>query len=156
VDATGRRHLQAYTADLNLETEPSFRTLWKAPAPRPTAAATATRLTCILPLELDLMVLGCGKSMHALAVPNQFTSFPFTGDGYLRKSSLRQLVGQGLSGATTDCVSDMPMRGYITSLHVVQNDRTGEKFILGGADDGSIAFWDMKWVLHYRRHQIRS
>jgi len=43
-----------------------------------------------------------------------------------------------------DCVSDMPLNGYITGLHVVQNVRTKERFVLGGADDGTIAFWELE------------
>lgn len=39
--------------------------------------------------------------------------------------------------------SDSPLDGYLVGLHVIQNFRTREKYIVGGADDGSIAFWSL-------------
>lgn len=37
-------------------------------------------------------------------------------------------------------------------MHLVRNDRTGERYILGGTDDGGIAIWALECVrhLHYR------
>jgi hypothetical protein len=43
-------------------------------------------------------------------------------------------------------ISDKALNGYICGFHVVTNFRTGDKFILGGADDGSIAFWTIAFV----------
>lgn len=37
--------------------------------------------------------------------------------------------------------SDVPLRGAITTLFLVKDERTKEQLIAGGADDGSIAFW---------------
>jgi hypothetical protein len=34
----------------------------------------------------------------------------------------------------------------ITSLYIVQNLQTKERFIVSGADDGSISIWTMKYV----------
>ena len=31
----------------------------------------------------------------------------------------------------------------ITSLHSITNERTDEKLLVGGVDDGSIAVWDL-------------
>lgn len=65
-------------------------------------------------------------------------------DGHLRRSSLAQLYGQMQN---TSVISSEPaLDGYIVALHVVQNSRTNERFIVGGADDGSIAFWALKYV----------
>lgn len=36
------------------------------------------------------------------------------------------------------------LNGYITTLDIVTNPRTKERFIVGGADDGSIAFWTLE------------
>lgn len=31
-------------------------------------------------------------------------------------------------------------------LHLVENERTKEQLIVGGADDGSIAVWDLQYA----------
>jgi WD repeat-containing protein 7 len=47
---------------------------------------------------------------------------------------------------TCEKLSDPPLDGFLADLHVTQNGRTKERFILGGADDGSIAFWDFEYA----------
>jgi hypothetical protein len=42
--------------------------------------------------------------------------------------------------------SDFALDGSITGLHLVQNGRTKDRLIVGGADDGSVAFWDLEYV----------
>lgn len=42
--------------------------------------------------------------------------------------------------------SEAVLGGYVTGLHAVQNTRTKERFLIGGADDGSIAFWTIECV----------
>ncbi|KAF7767943.1 hypothetical protein Agabi119p4_7186 [Agaricus bisporus var. burnettii] len=75
-------------------------------------------------------------------------------DGYLRLLSLEQLCDN--SGPTGVPVkkSYVPLNGYIIGFQVVTNFRTNEKYLAGGADDGSVAFWSMntleicgRWVL---------
>jgi WD repeat-containing protein 7 len=66
------------------------------------------------------------------------------GDGYIRRSSFDKIARQASKGLTFDCVSDLPLGGQVTSLHFVQHERTKERFLLGGADDGSIAFWELE------------
>lgn len=44
-------------------------------------------------------------------------------------------------------MSDLALSGDVVSLHLIQNDRTEEKFILGGADDGSIGIWELGCAL---------
>jgi WD repeat-containing protein 7 len=34
--------------------------------------------------------------------------------------------------------------GFIVGLHQIENERTGQKLIVGGADDGSIAIWSLQ------------
>jgi hypothetical protein len=54
-------------------------------------------------------------------------------------------------------VSEPPLDGLITGLHLVQNSRTKESFILGGADDGSIAFWALEYARQlFFRHATPS
>jgi len=38
----------------------------------------------------------------------------------------------------------LKVNGMITSLHSFNNDRSGEKLLVGGVDDGSIAVWDLE------------
>jgi len=65
------------------------------------------------------------------------------GDGTIGRSSFSNLVQLDSSLASGD-VSDNPLNGYIVGLHLVQNDRTGERLIVGGADDGSLAIWSLE------------
>ncbi|KAF9453126.1 WD40 repeat-like protein [Macrolepiota fuliginosa MF-IS2] len=105
--------------------------LFRAPAPvSPDAAATA-----LFPLGVGLMLQG-------------------NSDGYLRLLSLEQLCQTSDAPPDPIKVSDRPLNGYITGFHLVTNFRTKDKYIVGGADDGSIAFWAMhnlelcgRWVL---------
>jgi hypothetical protein len=65
------------------------------------------------------------------------------GDGTIGRSSFPNLVQLNSVPAPGD-TSDIPLKGYIIGLHVIQNDRTGERLIVGGADDGSVAIWSLE------------
>jgi WD repeat-containing protein 7 len=65
------------------------------------------------------------------------------GDGTIGRSSFPNLVQLKSNLAPRD-VSDIPLNGSITALHIIQNDRTGERLIIGGADDGSVAIWSLE------------
>ncbi|TFY66090.1 hypothetical protein EVG20_g5003 [Dentipellis fragilis] len=93
-------------------------TLWKALHSDRGALAAAKNVTCSLPLELNLIILGYS-------------------DGTLGRSSFRQLAHQD---APVD-VSDVPLNGFITSLHRVYSYRTSQPLLVGGSDDGSVAIW---------------
>ncbi|KAF5384322.1 hypothetical protein D9615_003314 [Tricholomella constricta] len=97
------------------------RVLWKARSSKswPTPKA---EITSLLPLELDLIVQGYA-------------------DGRLRQSSLMQMIGEPDKATRSDKASDSPLNGFVTGLHLVQNSRTKERFIIGGGDDGSVALW---------------
>jgi hypothetical protein len=43
-------------------------------------------------------------------------------------------------------MSAQALQGYITRLHAIYLPSTKEKLIIGGADDGSIAFWTVECV----------
>jgi hypothetical protein len=66
-----------------------------------------------------------------------------SGDGMIGISSFRQ-IAHPKSGRTDDVSSDVALAGAITGMHVVQDRRTSEQLLVGGADDGSIAFWALK------------
>ncbi|EIW52425.1 WD40 repeat-like protein [Trametes versicolor FP-101664 SS1] len=94
------------------------RALWKARADA-FATQSAPRISSALPLELDLIILG------------------YT-DGRIRRTSL--LEGAQNSDASAQW-SDFALPGAVLALDVVQNHRTGERVLVGGADDGTIAVW---------------
>jgi hypothetical protein len=52
--------------------------------------------------------------------------------------------------------SDLPLNGSIISLYQVQNGRTKEQYIVGGADDGTVAFWQLQYVSFFRDSIIRN
>ncbi|KAJ7776775.1 hypothetical protein DFH07DRAFT_797695 [Mycena maculata] len=122
VSDDGRRTLESYTSRSASESKPNSRVIWKASAggtgrvslPRPVPQ------TCVLPLDFDNVLLGYG-------------------DGRLCQTSVAEI--SAVSPATLHKESAATIAGDVTGLHVVQNSRTRERFIVGGADDGSIAFW---------------
>ncbi|KAG6827295.1 hypothetical protein H0H92_012460 [Tricholoma furcatifolium] len=110
---------------------PLSRITWPASSSiRPTKSPA--EVTCLLPLQPDLIVQGCA-------------------DGKLRQSSLIQLIGDTDSRTATAEEAPSPrdavLNGHVAGLHVVSNGRTKERFIVGGADDGSVAFWTFD---HYK------
>lgn len=94
----------------------------------------------VLPVELNFVLLGYS-------------------DGHIRQTSLPCLLQRGyhaqspplsnfspISGSDVlfDKVSDMSLPSSILNMHLVRNDRTGERYILGGTDDGGIAIWTLE------------
>ncbi|KAH9922915.1 WD40 repeat-like protein [Fomitopsis serialis] len=100
----------------------SSRQVWKARCDS-VALSSAVRITCTLPVELSVSILGCS-------------------DGRLRRSSFLGLSRKGTDRYTQ--VSNVPLQGEIVSLHLVDNERTKERLVIGGADDGSMAIWDLQ------------
>jgi hypothetical protein len=68
------------------------------------------------------------------------------GDGRLRQSSLAEMCGDLTRTPSPRKTSDTALDGFVTGLHLVQNGRTKERFIIGGADDGTVAFWTIEHV----------
>lgn len=66
-------------------------------------------------------------------------------DGLIRRSSFTQIT-ERRSLAEFRAVSDVPLNRSITKLHLVQNDRTNEQFIVGGSEDGCLAFWTKEYL----------
>ncbi|KIL67749.1 hypothetical protein M378DRAFT_73182 [Amanita muscaria Koide BX008] len=91
------------------------RTIWQTPR----TTVDIPQPTSLLSLEDNIFIQGYA-------------------DGSILRCNLSQLSGIGLTSTTR---SDSCMNGEITCLHVVQNQRTKEKFVVSGASDGSIAFW---------------
>ncbi|OSC98008.1 WD40 repeat-like protein [Trametes coccinea BRFM310] len=117
----GRRRIHWASADQSdsVFAKATARALWKARTDA-FAPVPAPRVSRILPLELDLVVFG------------------YT-DGSLSRSSFKDAIrnARGIS-------SDLSLPGAILALDVVPNYRTGEHFLIGGADDGTIAIWSLE------------
>ncbi|CCL99455.1 uncharacterized protein FIBRA_01473 [Fibroporia radiculosa] len=121
---TGTKQEKRYISHIPLDVldeQVHPRTLWKMREYH----YAAPHITCMLPIDLDLIIVGLS-------------------DGRLRRSSFAQLSGKSVT--PTSLESDVPLQGFITSLHIVEDERTREKFIVGGADDGSIAIWSLQQV----------
>ncbi|KAI0763531.1 WD40 repeat-like protein [Trametes elegans] len=97
------------------------RTLWKARR-NLTLNEPVPLISCTLPIELDCLLLG------------------YT-DGHLRRTSLLDIARSAEACSHT---SDVPLSGSIVCLDAVQDPRTGERLVVGGADDGTIAVWTLE------------
>ncbi|KAI0823988.1 WD40 repeat-like protein [Trametes gibbosa] len=119
----GRRRIH-HTALDPTDANEIFRThaLWKARtdafAPHP-----APRISSILPLDLDSIVVG------------------YT-DGRISRTSFQEVTQKGNTPAVQD--SDFALPGPILAMDVIHNTRTRERVVVGGSDDGTIAVWALE------------
>jgi hypothetical protein len=65
-------------------------------------------------------------------------------DGYIRKSSFYEIACQVSGTSAAENTSNLPLNGSVISLDQVQNYHTKEQYIIGGADDGTVAFWELQ------------
>ncbi|KAH9990289.1 hypothetical protein BJV77DRAFT_1013521 [Russula vinacea] len=136
ISNTGRRQVELFAMIPSGENRKEWAptTLWKSCDKVKKVPDDTRRITCLLPLELTHMILGYSN-------------------GTIGRSSFPNLVQLNSVLAPGD-ISDIPLNGRVIGLHVVQNDRTGERLIVGGADDGSVAIWSLesmktlvRWIL---------
>lgn len=109
------------------------RLLWSASG----RSKSVPYLTALLPLDFGLIISGFCKSILAGAILCQWLTF-LLADGYLRQFLLPQMSSRL---HTPQKFSDSPLNGYITTLQSIQNLRTKVNYVVGGADDGSVAIW---------------
>jgi hypothetical protein len=88
---------------------------------------------------LSWAIVCCLRHLFSLALADDDS----VGDGTIGRSSFPNLVQLNSVPAPGD-ISDIPLKGYVIGLHVIQNDRTGERLVIGGADDGSVAIWSLE------------
>ena len=72
-------------------------------------------------------------------------TYKISDDGFIRRTSFAQMTERRNSPKFTT-ISDVPLRGAVTTLHLVQNDTTKESYIVGGSDDGCLAFWSQEYL----------
>ncbi|KAJ7626280.1 hypothetical protein DFH06DRAFT_737359 [Mycena polygramma] len=114
VSNDGRRILESCTFR---ESKSESSIIWRATGVDTTPPSA--QQTCILPFDFDHVLLGYA-------------------DGRLCQTSMASFCA---ASSTQHMASDVLISGSVTGLHVVQNSRTRERFVVGGGDDGSIAFW---------------
>ncbi|KAI0770640.1 WD40 repeat-like protein [Fomes fomentarius] len=114
----GRRRVHYTSLDPAIsDSSAKTRTLWKAR--KEVSTESETRISSMLPHELDSIIIGYA-------------------DGLLSRTTLFELARHSSDSSQK---SDMPLPGAIVSMEVVKNHRTGERALIGGADDGTIAVW---------------
>ncbi|KZT12183.1 WD40 repeat-like protein [Laetiporus sulphureus 93-53] len=117
----GRRRIRFVSMDGSTE-QAEARTLWKASSDSG-QIASKLRVTASLPVELNLIILGCG-------------------DGRLRRTNFAGLLGKADYDSLQ--ISDVPLQGEILALYLVEDERTNKRYIVGGADDGTVAIWELE------------
>ncbi|CAL1713651.1 unnamed protein product [Somion occarium] len=118
----GRRRLEYTSLDDSAGSALSY-TLWSARDIKKNKDGVA-RITTTLPFELENLILGYS-------------------DGHIRRSSLQDVTRDADEGNPKN-ISDLPLPGDVLSIHLAVNGRTGERLLIGGADDGGIAIWDLE------------
>ncbi|KAI0298119.1 hypothetical protein B0F90DRAFT_1818820 [Multifurca ochricompacta] len=155
ISSGGRRQISLHTAIASGESRKEWArtTLWKSYDKGKKTPDDDRRITCMLPLELTHIILGYSIVSQIFPRYSLLTDGHVVGDGTIGRSSFSNLVQLNSKLAPED-VSDIPLNGSVIGLHIAQNDRTGERLIVGGADDGSVAIWSLgsmktlaRWVL---------
>ncbi|KAI1788856.1 WD40 repeat-like protein [Ganoderma leucocontextum] len=134
---TRRVHFRAYDASAE-HPKLQTRTLWKGrPERSPSSSAPVDverRITAMLPLELELVVVGFS-------------------DGRVCRSSLLDLA-RGTSTSDAALMSDMPLPSRIIAMDSVENRRTGERLLVGGAEDGTLGIWSLATLKLFARWTV--
>lgn len=78
---------------------------------------------------------------HTSSFHGELYRIIYSDDGFIRCLPFTRLVKSSCEASE---VSDMPLQGNVVSLHVVESERTKERLVIGGADDGTIAVWATK------------
>ncbi|KAG1836125.1 hypothetical protein DFJ58DRAFT_735218 [Suillus subalutaceus] len=139
---SGQKEILVHTINprQDVSTKQQRRSLWRAQSPSSGTIPGGATLMSVLPVELNFVLLGYS-------------------DGHIRQTSLLCLLQRRcrvqsaplsafspISGDDLlfDKVSNMSLPSSILNMHLVRNDRTGERYILGGTDDGGIAIWALE------------
>lgn len=139
---SGQKEILVHTINprQDVTTKQQRRSLWRAQSPSSGTILGSATLMSVLPVELNFVLLGYS-------------------DGHIRQTSLPCLLQRRYHAQSVplsafspisagdvlfDKVSDMSSHSSILNMHLIRNDRTGERYILGGTDDGGIAIWALE------------
>ncbi|KIJ14943.1 hypothetical protein PAXINDRAFT_176598 [Paxillus involutus ATCC 200175] len=134
--SSGRKEISihASVASTSPPREATCQRLWRTHLAAIPQQSYAT-LTAVLPLELNLIILGYTDghvrhtSFSALALARQTSPLGFS---------------LPIEGSLFHRTSDISISASIQSLHLIRNERSGDRFIVGGSDDGGIAIWTLQ------------
>ncbi|KAG2009823.1 TFIID and SAGA subunit, variant 2 [Coprinopsis cinerea AmutBmut pab1-1] len=128
VDKKGNRTLVSFHVRPGKDSPNGASTVLWQPCHQDKPARSELVQTATLPIELETIVQGYS-------------------DGRLRQFTLEQMIVQNsdstLPPSAASRTSEPSFNGCVLALNVVQNKRTREKYVVGGVDDGSIAFWSL-------------
>ena len=132
-----KKHSIVVFRDDDLQEKPG-KILWSETIPK--ERTSWQRITALLPLDLDHVLVGYGKHLPRYARLRQcLNRFILTDHAELDNSSTHDLMTtKGVPARVKGHKNDFA----ILSLFEIANARTGQKLIVGGGDDGSISFWD--------------
>ncbi|KIK98529.1 hypothetical protein PAXRUDRAFT_800852 [Paxillus rubicundulus Ve08.2h10] len=134
--SSGRKEISihASAASTPLSRDATRQRLWRTQLAALSQQSYAT-LTAVLPLELNLIILGYS-------------------DGHVRQTSFSALAltrrtsplgfSPPIEGSLFHRTSDISISASIQSLHLIRNERSGDRFIVGGSDDGGISVWTLQ------------
>ncbi|KAG6372767.1 hypothetical protein JVT61DRAFT_7165 [Boletus reticuloceps] len=115
----------------------TYRRLWRSQIATTPREEGVTTLTAVLPLEFNSLIFGYSDgrlrrtSFSAITSPKMSPELPSSSPS------------QPVEVLSFQHVSDVPIPASIYSLHLIRNERTGDRFIIGGSDDGGIAIWSL-------------
>ncbi|KAF8549736.1 WD40 repeat-like protein [Imleria badia] len=137
------RHTSAGHKEVSLFTplevqDRTYHRLWRSQLATASRQEMGTTLTTVLPLEFNSLIFGYS-------------------DGHLRHTSFSALTSQKFLSESPPSssippievplfqnTSNTPIPASIHSLHLIRNERTGDRFIIGGSDDGGITVWSLQ------------
>lgn len=141
-----------------------FHRLWRSQLATVSRQETDVTLTAVLPLEFNSLIFGYSGFCRP-SLPTLSDEFVLPGDGRLRQTSFSALavtppkspLGLPLSSSSIQPIevpqfqntSNIPIPASICSLHLIRNERTGDRFIIGGSDDGGITVWTLQYEYSY-------
>lgn len=77
-------------------------------------------------------------------------------DGYLRRTTFKELLGEIDALTSIGEPSDQALEGAIVCLHLCRNERSGEYYLVGGTDGGVVAVWTLQYVFVRTIHQFND
>lgn len=136
-----------------------YHRLWRSQLATASPQEIDVTLTAVLPLEINSLIFGyCG---FAVLLCQPCLMFILPGDGRLRRTSFSALAVipsksplgspppsssmQPIEAPQFQNTSNIPIPASISSLHLIRNERTGDRFIIGGSGDGGIAVWTLQY-----------
>ena len=135
----GRRRLEHTKFDDSATQTVSY-TLWSASDCQ--NGAGPSRISTMLPLELNDILVGYSTCNSSARHPNPNLKHSWSADGFVCRSSLCDLTKKG----TLRHKSDIPVSGAILSLHRITTPVDDQSLLVGGVDDGGIAVWNLRYV----------